>query len=397
VPAADHRLTASELKQVPGSLTLGGYDASRFTPSNITFDFADDNSRDLVVGVQSITAAGLGGPNGTVSLLPTPHLSFVDPSVSHLWLPASACDLFAQTFGLTYDPFTDLYLVNGTQRAALLAQHASITITVASDTISRAAVPLAFPYAAFDQLLTPAYPGIDVDTHYFPIRVAANESQFTLGRAFLQQAYLIADYERSTFSLNPCVFQEGAPPSLRTIAPLTPAPVVTSGTLAPAEMAAIACTVLVAIGLVVAGAWVGWRRRRSKRRARGQTVAAVADPAEMGGASVMELAVSERELAKIGAVELRAEKWMPSELESPVCRVELASPHGAAEVAAVEAVWWEMEGGGEGTWEQRGGARGGGRDGDGKLEREKQRAANGETDSEATLEGTWDGEAEAGV
>jgi len=41
---------------VHGSLTLGGYDASRLIPNNITFPFDADDDRPTSLTIQSITA-----------------------------------------------------------------------------------------------------------------------------------------------------------------------------------------------------------------------------------------------------------------------------------------------------------------------------------------------------
>ena len=210
------------LKQVAGSLTLGGYDASRFLPSNVSFAFAGDVSRDLVVGIQSIMVNGLNTSstaplNG--NLLPNPILSFIDSGVPQIWLPLEACNLFEAAFGLQYDPVTELYLINETTHAALVAQNSSITFTIATDISSASSILIVFPYAAFDLQLTADYPSINETTHYFPIRRAANETQYTLGRTFLQEAYIIADYERSNFSINQCVFSESAPENIQTIFP----------------------------------------------------------------------------------------------------------------------------------------------------------------------------------
>ncbi|CAD6591030.1 MAG: hypothetical protein ASARMPREDX12_004894 [Alectoria sarmentosa] len=49
----------------------------------------------------------------------------------------------------------------------------------------------------------------DTTRYYFPLRQAVNESQYTLGRAFLQEAYVIVDYERSNFSVSQCRFEDG--------------------------------------------------------------------------------------------------------------------------------------------------------------------------------------------
>lgn len=43
-------------KKTSGSLTLGGYDQSRFEKNNVTFKLAPDPSRDLLIAIQTITA-----------------------------------------------------------------------------------------------------------------------------------------------------------------------------------------------------------------------------------------------------------------------------------------------------------------------------------------------------
>lgn len=118
---------------------------------------------------------------------------FIDAGVPHIWLPGSACDLISETFGLQYDPLTDLYLVNETTRQNLLDENPTLAFHIATDTSSASIdiVTIRFPYAAFDLELTTDYPGINTSTHYFPIRRAANYSQYTLGRTFLQEAYII--------------------------------------------------------------------------------------------------------------------------------------------------------------------------------------------------------------
>ncbi|KAL9617376.1 MAG: hypothetical protein Q9160_007826 [Pyrenula sp. 1 TL-2023] len=213
-------LTSSlERNKVAGSLTLGGYDASRFTETNASFPFAGDVSRDLVVALQSISVDGLDDSSIAISLLPDPILTFIDAGVPQIWLPRSACEVFEKTFGLTYDPLTSLYLVNSTTHDALLSRNATLTFKLGADTSGPSNVAIQFPYAAFDLQLTSDYPGINETTHYFPIRRAANDTQYTLGRTFLQQAYIVADYERNSFSVNPCIFTDNAKQDLRSILP----------------------------------------------------------------------------------------------------------------------------------------------------------------------------------
>ncbi|RAL66809.1 hypothetical protein DID88_007592 [Monilinia fructigena] len=61
-------------------------------------------------------------------------------------------------------------------------------------------VNITLPYAAFDWWAE--YPLVQNATRYFPLKRASDSSQITLGRVFLQEAYLIADYERSQFSIH---------------------------------------------------------------------------------------------------------------------------------------------------------------------------------------------------
>lgn len=174
-----------------------------------------------MVGLQSITISGLNSStsSSSSSLLPQPILSFIDAGEPQIWLPGVACDLFVRTFGLRYDSVTDLYLVDEATHQALLYQNATFTFIIAADITSVETVTIKFPYAAFDLKLTDDYPGVNTTTYYFPIRRAANDTQYTLGRTFLQQAYVVADYERSIFSVHPCVFSEGMEQNLQAITP----------------------------------------------------------------------------------------------------------------------------------------------------------------------------------
>jgi hypothetical protein len=102
--------------EVLGNLILGGYDDSLYQENTITFGFDFDQSRDLTVGIQSITSQV--GTN-TASLLPNGILSLIDSTVSQIWLPLEACQLFEKVFGLVYDNNTELYLLNSTQHASV--------------------------------------------------------------------------------------------------------------------------------------------------------------------------------------------------------------------------------------------------------------------------------------
>lgn len=172
------------LNKVPGSLTLGGYDASRFTPNNLTFQFSADDSKPLTLGLQAIRATNTF--KGVMSLLPSPILSFIDSTVPEIWLPLAACRTFEEAFGLQYDPTTDRYLVNETIHTALVSMNPVLTFKIGTSVDGGNNTDISLPYNAFDlQANYPIYPN---STNYFPLRRAMNDSQYTLGRAFLQEA-----------------------------------------------------------------------------------------------------------------------------------------------------------------------------------------------------------------
>jgi len=168
---------------VLGSLTFGGYDSSRFTPNNLTIPMSPDVSRDLVVGLQSITASY---SSGSKLLLPSGGIfTFVDSTLPYIWLPLDACQAFENTFGLTWNETSELYLVNDTLHTTLSKQNPTFTFRIGISKAGGEYIDLAIPYASFDLQANP--PLVANASRYFPLKRAANDTQYTLGRAFLQE------------------------------------------------------------------------------------------------------------------------------------------------------------------------------------------------------------------
>jgi len=172
---------------VLGSAIIGGYDRSRFIPNNSTFRFAPDINRDLVVGLQSITSTESGGK--TSSLLPSGILTFVDSTIPYIYLPAEACSVFEKQFGLSWDLTSELYLVNDSLRRNLLARKPSFTFQLGDLATGGPTVNITLPYDSFD--LTASQPLVANTSRYFPLKRAANDTQYALGRAFLQEAWVL--------------------------------------------------------------------------------------------------------------------------------------------------------------------------------------------------------------
>lgn len=163
-----------------GSLTLGGYDSSRFLTNNVTFAFNQVDDRDLTVNIDNIF---MTTSNGSVNLLKDSIAAYVDSTIPYFYLPLDVCQQFEESFRLRWDNDVQAYLVNDTLHDSLQAQNATVTFTLGNATQS---VNISMPYAAFD--LVAKYPLITNTTRYFPLMRATNQSQYTLGRAFLQEA-----------------------------------------------------------------------------------------------------------------------------------------------------------------------------------------------------------------
>jgi hypothetical protein len=188
------------------SLTLGGYESSRMDKSrNLTIVGGSDTYRPMLVGIEDIQS-------GPTQLLDGPVIAALDSIVSQIWLPISACRRFESTFGLVWNPKYELYIVNETQHSMLLTQNASITFTLSTGSEQNRddRLDITLPYAAFDLIAKPPFAGLNESVHYFPLKQAANDTQYTLGRTFLQETYMIADYDRAALSLFPAVFPDSS-------------------------------------------------------------------------------------------------------------------------------------------------------------------------------------------
>ncbi|KAF2873635.1 aspartic peptidase domain-containing protein [Massariosphaeria phaeospora] len=215
IPSVSWAYTAGaqyRLNGIFGSLVFGGFDTSRFevpkgVSPDLTFPLYTDVERDLLVGISSIRSSNSTSSTSESKLLEDGIYALIDSTVPHLWLPESVCKAFEAAFGLSWNATTNLYILNSTQHAVLLRLNPSITITLSPDLPPSAtdkAVSVTLPYSAFN--LNLSWPHAENSVYYFPLRRAANETLYRLGRAFLQEAYLVADYERGNFSVWPCVW-----------------------------------------------------------------------------------------------------------------------------------------------------------------------------------------------
>ncbi|TVY56660.1 Candidapepsin-2 [Lachnellula cervina] len=208
------------LKSVYGSLIFGGYDASKFTPNNVIFDMAPDNLRDIVVTIRSITSTT---GSGNTTLMSTPELAFIDSAVPEIWLPTEACQQFEKAFGLTLDQTSQRYLINASTHAKLQQLNPNITFTLANQKTGGTTADIVLPYASFDLNLT-APILTNKSSLYFPLRQTDQAGLYTLGRTFLQEAYVTTHYNSRTFNVSQCIFDENAKAHVVALPPNLPTP-----------------------------------------------------------------------------------------------------------------------------------------------------------------------------
>ncbi|KAI0014462.1 acid protease [Xylariaceae sp. FL0662B] len=230
-------------KGTPLSLTLGGYDANRFEPHDTKFSL-NATTRQPEVLVRSITASvsDAGEAPTSWSSPSTPLLAYnestsalLDSSTPYLWLPASVCDRFAYNLNLTWNETLELYLFPDNNNLDRFKSSPDLSFTfsltsadnrddfgqplevagLVNITISANAFvqSLRYPFMNAIEYGAPAVP-------YFPLKKADDDSGIIIGRAFFQEAYLIMNYETSTFSVHKAKFPDNSSidTSIQTIA-----------------------------------------------------------------------------------------------------------------------------------------------------------------------------------
>lgn len=282
---------------MPVSLTLGGYDSSRFVEHDVDFTLgaSDGMARPLVRGI-IVSSDGEAAPDSwksdsvTLSGWNTSFNALIDSTTPYLWLPDEICDTFAVALNLTYNDTLDLYTLSDDSYREYLEEDAfSFTFVLSSfdntddfgDPYSvQGAVNITIPSRAFVGLLE--YPFMDEAIKYgdpavpyFSLRRTHNSSTFIIGRSFLQESYLITKYDEGLFSIHQALFPDDPSANAEIVAiqqpDTSPYPrpgsqdskkkKLTSGDIAGIVVGVVsACLLLLAI-------WLCYRRRQRSRSA----------------------------------------------------------------------------------------------------------------------------------
>lgn len=234
----------------------------------------NERNNSLVVGVQSILYKPDPDIEANTFSFTSESKGFfatIDSTLPYLWLPGDVCDKFAERFQLTYNSSIDLYTVNASAHQFNAQQNATVSFKIGSGPDdSNTFTTIILPYDAFN--LQVDYPIVDNATNYFPIK-RSTKGDFVLGRTFLQEAYIVVDYERANFTVAPAYYSEPMPdqnliPIYNTSFPTasqTPKP--SDGGLSPGAVAGIVVGIVVALLLACLAAFFWWKKQRQQKKA----------------------------------------------------------------------------------------------------------------------------------
>jgi hypothetical protein len=276
----------------------------------------------LIINLESIRLVGQSEVNWSTEAGSKGIPMRMDSIQPQIGLPLEACLMFEKAFGLEWNDTLQLYLVNETTHTTLVRTNPSVRFQLGDNTngISQTFV---LPYSAFDLQLAP--PLVEIITHYFPLKRAADWRQYVLGRVFLQETYLTVDYERANFSLSQ-VYPPGGSGYILPIsstqntsqgrnetavgAQNTGSPILSPGAYAGLGVG-VGLVVLITIGLLIS--WKkGWGFSRKK-----PSMPVIVEKPELHGEPIPRVEAMEKERAELLAnATAEAMERDPAELET---------------------------------------------------------------------------------
>lgn len=195
-----------------GSVILGGYDENRMIRNEVVFPFHEDVELVHTVWVESINWVDKLKGNISFDVSQTNYTSHIDSTRPFIYLPPVIYDKLSENLDLQYDNQTKSLIVPDEKQMEFKIRDPIMSFTVTPlnrDKIPNKSVTIQIPYSSL--LLKMDYPIAkkNQSVRYVPIRKASDSSQYVLGRTFLQNAYIVSDYERGSFSIHQAKLQEG--------------------------------------------------------------------------------------------------------------------------------------------------------------------------------------------
>ncbi|KAI2609493.1 acid protease [Hypoxylon fragiforme] len=203
-----------------GSFYFGGYDQNRIVGDILTYSGDYTNFITLRdIGIKVIDGSSpwvfdsLGGLLGSDNLANSPGglKVAVDGCSPYLTLPKSTCDAIANNLPVTYNNDLGLYFWNTNDpKYTQVVNSASVLEFVFLAGSNMKNVSISVPFRHLNLTLTA--PLVDTSTQYFPCYTGS--STLTLGRAFLQDAFVGANWGTQSWWLAQAPGPNVPPPSV---------------------------------------------------------------------------------------------------------------------------------------------------------------------------------------
>lgn len=149
-----------------------------------------------------------------------------------------------------------MYLVDDVLHDSLVARNPTIRFEI-RNTASSLLVDL--PYSVLDFMVEQPY--VNTSSAVFPLRRGVNDSMIALGRVFLQQVYLTANYDTHELSVSRAMYNASAETRIFTITNSTAS--ARDTTLSTGGIAGIVLGTFITIVSILMLSWVCTRRQRS--------------------------------------------------------------------------------------------------------------------------------------
>lgn len=238
----------------------------------------NDTLRELSVGLQGIKiseSSKTTTPTSTQILKNLINLP-IEPLISRIWLPKTVCEELERVLGLAWNDTASLYFITDKQHSAFIDRNITFAFTISDPLTPRQTTDIILAYE--DLALTATPPLIDHTARYFPFQRAYEAKMIVLGRAFLQAAYMTADYDRRIVSISQANLDANSESRIRTFLPPVsatspeskpPAPISSSSgishsSLGPGPIAGIVTGVAICVAAFVVGLYLYRRRRRNR-------------------------------------------------------------------------------------------------------------------------------------
>jgi hypothetical protein len=139
------------------------------------------------------------------------YVTHIDSTQLYLYLPKDICNELERILGLTWDSASEHYLIEDYASLVLDAEESSLDFTLAPISHPASMAPelagyystnISLPYKSWARQLGFPQLAPGQSSLYLPTRPTDDLNKYVLGRASLQEAYLIVNYERKAFTIN---------------------------------------------------------------------------------------------------------------------------------------------------------------------------------------------------